>query len=190
MISKLLLVAFLAQQSANHHQTQPTALAVIGPAPPVQLLNQNSRPVDLAQKRGKTILVSFVYTSCSGTCPATTSRLVQLQNALQKQNPASSNVEFLSITLDPAQDTPPVLKNYAVLQGADLRSWHFLTGDPDSVAAVWRAWDMWARKDPQGAIDHPSRIFLIDAEGRIREIYSVETLNIQQCIADIRSLQP
>ena len=87
-----------------------------------------------------------------------------------------NKVEFVSITLDPARDTPEALASYARNFGADPAAWHFLTGPPDRVAGVIAAWGMWAKVGPSGAIDHPSRIFLLDQAGHRREIYNLESL--------------
>jgi len=59
------------------------------------------------------------------------------------------------------------------LYDCDLRSWTFLTGPREQVAKVISAWGMWARPAANGQLDHPSRIFLVDQHGRIREIYNL-----------------
>jgi protein SCO1/2 len=163
-------------------------LAVIRPAPSVAHIDHDGRPFSLEALRGKAVVVSFVFTTCTGTCPATTSRLVQVQRKLRSAGLWGDSVSFVSITLDPARDSPPALKSYGASQGADLSHWTFATGSVADVARVWRAWDMWARLTPQGAIDHPSRIFLVDPAGRIREIYDLETLRPEVVIQDIQQV--
>src|SRR3954447_21809720 len=59
-------------------------LADIGPAPAVVLTDAAGKPFDLARLRGKAVLVSFVYTTCGGTCPATTFQMVRVQKALKE----------------------------------------------------------------------------------------------------------
>ena len=99
-----------------------------------------------------------------------------------------TSVEFVSITLDPKRDTPEVLNRYAQLFGADPAAWHFLTGPPAQVESVITAWGMWAKSDPTGVIDHPSRIFLLDPRGHEREIYNLEFLKAEVVIQDVRGL--
>jgi protein SCO1/2 len=174
------LLAFLALTSGP--------LADIGPAPEVDLVDAQGRPFRLAGLRGKAVVVSFVFTTCNGTCPLTTAGLDRVRRALKARRLWGKRVDFVSISLDPARDTPDVLRRYAAAYRAEPERWHFLTGPPDRVGAVLRAWDMWARPGPSGAIDHPSRIFLVDPEGRLREIYSLETLDPEGVADDVASV--
>jgi protein SCO1/2 len=180
-----LLVYFLLAsvgQTAN-------GLAEIGPAPDFALKNQAGKEVRLAHLRGKVVLVSFIYTTCGGVCPATTHRLSRVQDELKKKRLWDDSVQFVSITLDPERDTPEVLTRYAATYDADTVAWHFLTGRPEQVAAVVAAWGMWARKNELGVIDHPSRIFLVDREGRQREIYSLDYLDPTAVVSDVEALR-
>ena len=163
-------------------------LADIGPAPRTVLVDSAGKAFDLASLKGKVVLVSFVFTNCNGVCPATTSSLGQIQKALEKAKLWRTSVEFVSITLDPKRDTPEVLHRYAQLFGADLASWHFLTGSAGEVESVITAWGMWARIGPTGVLDHPSRIFLLDPEGHQREIYNLEFLKADSVVQDVRGL--
>jgi protein SCO1/2 len=163
-------------------------LADIGPAPEVALTDQAGRPFRLADLRGKVVVVSFVYTTCTGSCPATTQSLSRVQKALKEAGLWGNRVEFVSISLDPARDTPEVLARYARLFRADGAHWHFLTGPPDRVAGVIAAWDMWVRPTPTGALDHPSRLFLLDPRGHQREIYNLEFLTPRAVLQDVRTL--
>lgn len=165
-----------------------TSLADIGPAPQVALTDQAGKPFTLSSLRGKAVVVSFVYTTCNGSCPATTLGLFRVQQALRAAGLWRDKVEFVSISLDPARDSPDVLAAYARVYGADPVSWHFLTGPPGRVAAVIRAWGMWAKVGPSGVLDHPSRIFLVDPKGRQREIYNLEFLEPDAVVKDIQSV--
>jgi protein SCO1 len=177
---------FSGALAAGH--TPPNRLADIGPAPPIVLTDSAAKPFDMANLRGKVGLVSFVYTTCNGTCPATTQALKRTQNALQQAELWGKSVEFVSITLDPERDTPEALARYARLYGADMVSWHFLTGSPARVESVIKAWGIWVKRDPKGVLDHSSRVFLVDQRGRQREIYNLEFLNEASVLADVREL--
>jgi len=102
--------------------------------------------------------------------------------------PICKEVEFVSVTLDPARDKPEVLANYARTYEADPATWHFLTGPPDAVSRAIADWDMWVRPGPGGALDHPSRIFLLDPRGHQREIYNLEFLRPADVARDIASV--
>jgi protein SCO1 len=163
-------------------------LADIGPAPPVALIDAEGRPFLLDYLRGKAVVVSFIYTTCNGSCPATTHNLYRVQQALKEARLWGDRVEFVSISLDPTRDTPEVLRRYAKIYGADPAAWHFLTGPPDRVAEVIASWGMWAKVGPSGVLDHPSRIFLIDPRGRQREIYNLEFLTPEAILQDVRTV--
>jgi protein SCO1/2 len=145
-------------------------LAVIGQAPAFTLTTQDGRTLDQSSLKGKVFLVSFIFTTCNGTCPATTHRMSQVQQELKARG---LHAQLLSITLDPARDSPAVLKGYMRLYDVDATNWTFLTGPTDKVMKTVAAWGMWAKPAANGQLDHPSRIFLVDGKGRIREIYNL-----------------
>lgn len=112
--------------------------------PNVKLQTQSGRSVrlvtDLIQNRR--VLVSFFYTHCNGICPLTSSLFHRLRKPLVEQ--FGEDVCLISVTLDPAVDTPEELQRYAKLfdaedethPPAELAPWYFLTGAPSDVEAV------------------------------------------------------
>ncbi|CAN5843128.1 hypothetical protein BH23PLA1_BH23PLA1_08470 [soil metagenome] len=177
-----LLSVFLFAASAS----PAVDLAVIRPAPEVELIEAGTGELfRLSELRGKAVLVGFVYTTCNGSCPATTHTMYRAQEALKEAGLWGDRVEFVSISLDPKTDTSEVLDRYAQIYAADRSAWHFLTGDPERVAEVIAAWDMWARIGPSGTLDHPSRIFLLDPQGQQREIYNLEFLKPETVLRDV-----
>src|SRR5262249_52294505 len=109
-----------------------TSRALIGG--PFRLVDQNGRPVDDTQFRGKLKLVYFGYTYCPDVCPT---ELQTMSQALDALGPAAAQVQPLFITIDPQRDTPEQLKDY-------MQSFHpsflGLTGTPAEVDAVARAY--------------------------------------------------
>jgi protein SCO1/2 len=162
-------------------------LAVIRRAPDFALTTQAGEALRLADLKGQVLLVGFVFTTCNGSCPATTHRMGQVQQALKGQG-LTKSVRLLSITLDPARDTPEVLRNYMRLYDADPASWTFLTGPRARVAQTLAAWGMWAKPAANGQLDHPSRVFLVDRQGRVREIYNLTYLKPEWVLEDVRLL--
>jgi protein SCO1/2 len=161
----------------------PSRLAVIRTAPDFTLLNQDGKTTKLSDYQGKIVVVSFVFTTCSGACPATTHRLAKVRAALDERRPARP-VVFLTITLDPERDTPEALRRYIKLY--DLPpDWTFVTGQPPAVAKTIEAWGMWVKPTANGQLDHPSRIFLVDQKQRIREVYNVDMLRTAEVLEDI-----
>jgi protein SCO1/2 len=183
-----MLTTCLVAVSLLTNDPHASRLADIGAAPRTVLVDSSGKRFDIASLRGKVVLVSFVYTTCNGVCPATTQTLCGIQRALKEAKLWDTSVAFVSITLDPQRDTPEVLLRYAKLFRADAPRWHFLTGPPAEVEATFAAWGMWARAAPSGALDHPSRLFLLDPRGHEREIYSLEFLKTADVLADARLL--
>jgi protein SCO1/2 len=164
-------------------------LAVIRQAPDFTLTDQDGRTVRSTDLCGKVVVVSFVFTTCNGTCPATTHRMSALAQALKEQGLFKNDaVRLLSITLDPARDTSEALRRYMRLYDAEPAHWSFLTGPRAQVEKVIAAWGMWARPATGGQLDHPSRIFLIDPRWRVREIYNLEYFKPAWALDDVRLL--
>jgi protein SCO1/2 len=141
------------------------AVAEAQPAPDFALTDQDGRPVSLASLRGHVLLLDFIYTHCPGPCPILTGRHVAVQRALPPE--LAEQVRFVSISLDPARDTPEAMRAYASARGADLARWSFLTGEQDVVVDVLERYGVGAKPGKNGEIDHLVITYLIDAEGRI-----------------------
>jgi protein SCO1/2 len=151
------------------------------PAPAFSLIDQSGKPVTLASLRGTTLLIDFVYTHCMGPCPILTAKHVELQRALPAE--ARAHTRFVSITLDPANDTPQALTRYAQERGADLSDWSFLTGPEADVAEVVRRFGVGTLRAPDGSIDHVVATFVVDRDGRIAKRF----LGLEHSTAELRS---
>ena len=164
-------------------------LAVIRDAPDFALTTHDDKPLIFSKLNSKVRLVSFIFTTCNGSCPATTHRMARVAELLKDKGLFDGDrVRLVSVTLDPARDTPDVLKRYRRLYEADPAHWNFLTGTPDEVGKVLDAWGMWTKPSANGQLDHPSRVFLLDKRGRVREIYSLEFFKPAWAVEDVQSL--
>src|SRR3954464_2649913 len=90
---------------------QPSGLPRIGAAPALRLTTQDGAPLGLGDLRGKVVLLTFIYTTCTDTCPLLTGKMAGMQEKLGAD--FGSRVQFLSITVDPERDTPDVMREYA-----------------------------------------------------------------------------
>jgi protein SCO1/2 len=164
-------------------------LAVIRTAPAFELRTQDDRPLRLSDLRGKVLLVSFIFTTCNGSCPATTARMAAAAREMERAGLFKGDrARLLSITLDPKRDTPAALRRYRQLYDIEGDHWSFLTGPPETVDRVNRAWGMWVRPAANAQLDHPSRIFLVDKKGGIREVYNLAFFKPAWVLEDVRAL--
>jgi cytochrome oxidase Cu insertion factor (SCO1/SenC/PrrC family) len=99
-------------------------------------------------------------------------------------------VKLVSISFDPARDTPRWLKTYSEAVEVNSNSWMFLSGTPDETARLLKRYDFEAKREPTGEYDHVSRVYLIDAGGQIRQIYSLGFLDEGLVLRDVKSLIP
>jgi protein SCO1/2 len=134
--------------------------------------------------RGKVYVVSFFFTSCTGPCPLLNSRLSVLQSIFADV----PSVRFVSITVDPARDTPPVLKRYAERYGAKPGRWYFLHMPADSVE--WLATRGFRVPGSASNPDlHTTRFILVDQRGIVRGFFSgTDEQEVKKLEAAIRHL--
>jgi protein SCO1/2 len=155
------------------------------PAPPFDLIDQAGNEVSLASFGDRVLMVDFIYTSCPGPCPVQTSIQVELQRQIPEA--LRSEVQFLSISLDPEVDRPEVLERYALARGVDLSNWSFLTGPPEDVAEVVRLWGVGSIRTEEGTIDHTLVRFLVQ-DGRVVERYWTSEGGGEEVLADVTAL--
>jgi len=168
VVLALALLAWPAPGLA-HDTTQNARLPTIGPAPDFALTSQDGKPVTLGDFRGKVVAVTFIFTSCTDTCPLLTAKMAQVQDELGPE--FGRRIAFVSITVDPERDTPEVLKQYAQNFGANPAGWAFLTGDPVVLREVERSYGVFAAKAVGGNVDHTFLTSLVDPRGMLRVQY-------------------
>lgn len=136
------------------------------PLPTFALTNQSGHAVRAADLRGRGAIISFLFTNCHDTCPVVTARLAQAQAEVRAAG-LSSNVRFISITVDPTTDTPDVLRRYAERFRADTTNWDFLTGEPGEVGQVVRAMKVFTANDR--GLGHSDLMLFVNARGEVEK---------------------
>src|SRR5437899_7829890 len=120
-------------------------LSKIGPAPAFALTTQDGARLALGDLRGKVVAMTFIYASCTDTCPLLTVKLAALQARLGRE--FGARVYFASVTVDPERDTPEVLRRYARAHGANTAGWAFLTGTTAEIRDVEKRYGVYSRKN-------------------------------------------
>ena len=180
--------AAFAQSSSEHAVSANPSLSVIARAPEFVLSDTAGKPVRLSDYRGRVVLLAFVFTTCPGVCPLISKQMAALQDGLRQDGLFGRKADMLSVTVDPETDTAPVLAAYAKTYGADPAGWRFLRETPEKTKPVLKAYDEWTKLLPKGELDHPARVYLIDHNGNIREIYSLAFFNERQALIDMKKL--
>jgi protein SCO1/2 len=176
----------LTSPALAHDAGHDVRLPVIGPAPGFALTSQDGRPVKLEDFRGKVLAVTFIFASCTDTCPMLTDKMARVQDKLGAE--FGKTYTFVSITVDPTRDTPDVLKSYAESFGANPAGWFFLTGSPAAIQDVERRYGVVARKAADGGIDHTFLTSLIDSRGDLRVQYLGYRFDPEEFRRDLVSL--
>ena len=190
----VLFPAFAGAPEAAHEEgdlprlTAHPRLSVIGPAPEFRLFDTSGSAVNLSDYRGRVVLLAFIFTSCPGVCPKISGQMAALQEQLKKTRVLHDRAFMLSVTVDPDTDSAEVLSEYAGKYGADPSCWLFLRDEEKNLRKVLAAYDEWTKRATAGDLDHPARVYLIDAQGRIREIYSLSFFDERQARLDILAL--
>lgn len=165
MRRSVLLLLLLALASCRNQPELPSLFAV----PDAKLVDERGRAVSLDAMKGTVTVYDFIFTSCTGTCPIMTNNMRRLTQRVPKDAP----VRFVSISVDPARDTPPVLAEYTKRVRNDPR-WTFLTGDRDAIVKLSVEGFKLAAGDPMPGGEpllHSSKFAVADKSGVIREYY-------------------
>ncbi|HSV63772.1 MAG TPA: SCO family protein [Chthoniobacterales bacterium] len=158
---------WLRQVQVNALSNRP--LPSYGTVPSFDLVNQDSQPFGSQQLAGKIWIADFIFTTCRGPCPIISTRMSELQKPLEK-----SDVHFVSFSVDPETDTPPVLRTYADKLRKEPFRWDFLTGAREAIASISRDGFKLGISDgetPESGPVHSTRFVLVDRRGSIRGYY-------------------
>jgi cytochrome oxidase Cu insertion factor (SCO1/SenC/PrrC family) len=175
------------------------SLPVIKPAADGALRDSVGRAIRLGElTRGRVTVMSFIYTRCAAAkaCPYATGVLMQLHRESAGDGELAKSLRLVSLSFDPANDTPERMAGYSMLAASQTNAapWHFVTTKSQAelqpiLAAYGQAVDQRQNPlDPAGPLNHTLRVFLVDAKGNIRNIYSSGTLDPRLVLADIRTL--
>ncbi len=193
-------------QAGNQEERPLEGLQVFGTVPPFSLIERSGTPVTRDNLMGTVWIVNFFYTHCPDTCPLQTANMARLQRDLKDVK----DLHFVSITVDPDRDTPPVLKEYADRYRADPNRWLFLTGGKDAIYRLAQEGFRLSVVDPDQRADRPlfvralvfahhgesekqfihsSRFVLVDRQAQIRGYYqSTDDDALQRLRRDVRIL--
>jgi protein SCO1 len=160
------------------------------PVPKGAFVDQDGRKRSFESFRGSPVVLTFIYTRCPlpTFCPLMDRHFVTIQKSL-KGDAALGRVRLVTVSFDPAHDTPAVLKKHARELKADLGRWTFLTGDRDEVDRFAMRFGVSiarAMNDPRD-ITHTLRTAIVDADGRLVKTYTGNDWTPEQVLTDVKT---
>jgi len=195
-------IAYLILQTGkNNYQT----LEIFGPKEPVpnsakpdtiyhhiadfSFISQDSSIVTQETVKNKIYVADFFFSTCKSICPKMTNHLMRVQNAFKDE----ADVVIISHTVDPENDTPPVLAKYAEKHKAIVGKWFFVTGDKKQLYDLARNSYYITAMPGDGTGDdfiHSEKMVLIDKDKRIRGFYDgTDYFEITRLIEEVKVLQ-
>jgi protein SCO1 len=153
----------------------------------IPLIDQQGKPRSLAQFKGKTVVLNFIFTNCTSVCPLQTRQLMAVQTEL---DPAlRSQVQFVSVSVDPERDTPQALASFARRYGADLTNWSFLTGSKPNVTILAQTMGVLREQETISQIpDHRAFVLLLNAQGKLMQRYSGASVDRPRLVREIQQV--
>lgn len=156
--------------------------------PDFALINQYANPVFSRQLKTRPTVISFIFTRCTVAemCPATTRRMVELQNEIRERK--WENSRLILISLEPDYDTPGILRQYAHSFGVDGEFTYLLTGEEDTINALLRVFGVRVLEE-DGTLNHTLATILSDRRGRIVSRQDGAAWSANAILADLEKME-
>jgi protein SCO1 len=155
-------------------------------APELKLNNYLGEPVDLAEFKGKAVLVTFIYDHCPDICPLIVSHLKTAQAELGSK---ADDMQIVAVSTDPQGDTPKTVAKF--LDEHEMTGkMQYLIGSPKELEHVWTDWNIVAKRAKTGRdlVEHSALIYGIGADGKITTLYPAN-FDPSQIVHDVPLLE-
>ena len=172
----VLVVALLAGACREDAELPGTNLSKM-PAPDFRLTDQAGRSVALSELRGKAVVLTFMYTTCTDFCPLTAEKLRQTLEHLGRD---ASRVELLAVSVDPERDDRRAAQEFTARHRLPESNWHYLVGSEEELAPVWAAYGIGrvpragggaaSASPPADMLGHTDALYVLDRQGRKRTL--------------------
>lgn len=142
-------------------------LDTIGAVPAFSFTDQNQKTITNETFKDKVYIVEFFFTTCPSICPIMTENMIKIQNEFL----GNPKIGIASFSIDPAHDTPQVLKEYAEKKGITKPQWHLLTGEKEKIFKLANeGFNLYVGDAPEveGGFEHSGFFALVDQNGNIR----------------------
>lgn len=164
--------------------------------PNFRLLNQDNKAIRIHDYKGKSLLVTFVFTRCQDPdqCTLMSSNFAAIDQELQKQPDLLAKTHLLTITFDPEYDTPKVMRSYGAsytgkYSDETFSHWEFATGTPDEVKGIAQFFGMRYYKDSETGNEqmiHTLRTVLIGPDSKVVKIYRGNDWKPEEVLSELK----
>ncbi len=166
--------------------------------PDFGLVNQDGKRIHLAQFRGKTLLITFVYTRCPqpDQCTLMSNNFAAIDLALQKQPETYDKTHLLTVSFDPEYDTPKVLRSYGAshtgrYSDETFQHWEFASGSKDEVKGIAQFFGLRYYHDTESSdeqVIHSMRTAIIGPDGKVYKLYRGNEWKPEEILGEVRAL--
>jgi protein SCO1 len=147
-------------------------------APAFRLRDQDGKTVSMADYRGRTVVMAFVYSTCKDTCPG---QVQSIRGALDR---LGHDLPVLLVSVDPANDTRANAKRFLLEQHVTGRM-RFVLGSERELTPVWKGYGIAPQR---GTLDHSAYVVLVDGKGLQRIGFPHSQLTPEDLAHDLRRL--
>lgn len=190
MRSEAVVLVLLAALVVGCPKTRAEDIPVLSDLPEFSLVDQDEQPFSRDAMEGRLWVAAFVFTHCRSTCPRLTAHMKGLQTRVSDV----PGVSFVSVSVDPRNDTPDVIKAYMTKNSLDESNWRFVTGGEDAIRhVVIEGFRVGLGDDESAAagaddIMHSNSFVLVDEKARVRGYYRANNDGIGDLERDLRAL--
>jgi protein SCO1/2 len=187
----------IAVTDSSHREKAPKETKQLWPGqeiPDIELVNQDGQTLHLSEFRGKTLLLTFIYTRCPmpNFCPRLSSLFASVNRELAKNPKEYGRTELLSVSIDPKYDTPPVLRKYGLAYLSDdakgFTHWQFTVPSPENLRKLADAFGLiYVEEDNQ--ISHTMSTVLIGPDGKLVKTWTVSDWTVAEAMSAIQQVE-
>lgn len=162
--------------------------------PNFSLVNQDAKTIRMEGYRGRALLLTFIYTRCPlpEYCTLMSNNFAAIEKELQKDAALYEKTHLLSISFDPAYDTPKVLRSYGAAHTGNFdketfEHWEFATGKPEQVKEIAQFFGLTYMQEKEEIV-HSLKTAIITPDGRLYKLYSRNEWKPEEVLSDLRTL--
>lgn len=160
--------------------------------PDFKLVNENGRSIHLAQFKGRAVLLTFIYTRCPlpDYCPRMNKNFAEIDKALAADPAMYAKTHLLTLSFDPKDDTPSVLKSYGMAyagENAKFSHWEFAVPSEKELEAIEQFFDLGVTPGEGGTLNHSLSTVVIGKDGKVAAYYPTNEWTPAEVLAAMKT---